>query len=191
MKKIISLLFLTKIFIWGAEAQTMLNIGDKAPVFKAIDENGKTWDAGNVIGKEYLVVYFYPAAMTGGCTQQACSYRDFKDEFSKIGATVVGISGDEPGNLAYFRKANNLNFTLLSDTKGEVAKMFGVTTSGGGTIEREIDGKTIGLTRGITAKRWTFIIDREGKILSIDNNVNASEDTNNTLQKIREAINQK
>ncbi|MBN2773802.1 MAG: peroxiredoxin [Prolixibacteraceae bacterium] len=186
MKKILlsSMIMVSVIFGYGQG----LNIGDKAPLFKAVDENDKVWDSGKIIGSEYLVVYFYPAAMTGGCTAQACAYRDYKDEFSKLGATVVGISGDKPENLVYFKKANNLNFTLLSDTEGKVARAFGVTTSDGGTIQREIDGKTVDLERGITTMRWTFIIDKEGKIIYKDDEVNAPEDSSNTLKKIKEVL---
>jgi thioredoxin-dependent peroxiredoxin len=190
MKKIGTIILLVFLFTMTVYSQD-LKVGDKAPVFKALDENGKLWDAASMIGKEFLVVYFYPAAMTGGCTAEACAYRDNKDEFSELGARVVGISGDKPENLVYFRKANNLNFTLLSDADGSVAKAFGVVTSNGGVIQREIDGKTITLERGVTTSRWTFIIGKEGKIVYIDKAVNASEDSKNTLQKIKELISQK
>ena len=189
MKKIMILLSMTG-FIGALHAQD-LKVGDKAPVFKAVDENGKTWDAANVIGKNVLVVYFFPAAFTGGCTAEACAYRDHQDDFSKLGATVIGISGDEPQNLAYFRKANNLNFTLLSDSDGKVAKAFGVTTRSGGDMQRQIDGKTVDLKRGITAMRWTFIIGKDGKIIYKDDAVNPSTDYDKTLNKIKETLAQK
>ncbi len=170
------------------KAQTALKVGDKAPEFEAIDENGNNWKLNNYLGKEFVVVYFYPAAMTGGCTKQACAYRDFQDEFSKLGATVVGVSGDLPEGLQYFKKAHGLNFTLLSDFNGDVAKSFGVATKEGGTIEREIDGMNVELKRGITTMRWTFVIDTNGKIVYIDNNVDATQDTQNTLTKLKELI---
>ncbi len=187
MKQVILFTILGLFIAHNLNAQ-QLSVGDKAPVFKALDENKKIWDANHHFGKEYVVVFFYPAAMTGGCTKQACTYRDFKDDFTKLGATVIGISGDEPENLVYFKRANNLNFPLLSDTNGEVSKAYGVDTRDGGTIQREIEGRTIDLVRGITTMRWTFIIDKQGNIAYIDKAVNASEDTGNTLAKIKELI---
>ncbi len=169
-------------------ATTPVNVGDKAPVFSGLDENGDVWNSENFVGKDYLVVYFYPAAMTGGCTAQACAYRDFQDEFSGVGAKVIGISGDEPKNLVYFKKANNLNFTLLSDLGGEISKAFGVETREGGTIQREIAGAKVDLTRSITSMRWTFIIDKKGNIVYKDDAVNAQEDSKNTLETIKKLI---
>jgi thioredoxin-dependent peroxiredoxin len=188
MKNIFSILFIVMSMETGLTNAQSLQTGDKAPIFQALDENGKPWDASQVYGKGFVVVYFYPAAMTGGCTAQACAYRDSRDELAGLGVTVVGISGDKPENLVYFKKANNLNFTLLSDEDGKVAKSFGVETSGGDTIEREIDGKTVTLERGITTKRWTFIVGKEGKIVYIDKTVNAPEDSKNTLNKIKELL---
>ena len=77
-------------------AQKGISVGDKAPLFKATADDGSTWDISNFIGKDYIVVYFYPAAMTSGCTKQACSYRDHLDDLKSADAVVVGISGDKP-----------------------------------------------------------------------------------------------
>ena len=63
-----------------AQNANVLPVGDKAPVFKTLADDGNTWDVNDYIGKKYIVVYFYPAAMTGGCTKQACAYRDMKTE---------------------------------------------------------------------------------------------------------------
>ena len=101
---------------------------------------------------------------------------------------MVGISGDQPENLVYFKKAHNLNFTLLSDMDGTIAKAFGVPTKEGGSIQRDIDGASIELTRGVTAMRWTFIVDKKGQVVYIDNQVNATEDSQNTLAKIKNLI---
>ena len=102
-------------------ASAPLEKGDRVPDFSAIDENGNTWKLSDQRA-DYLVIYFYPAAFTGGCTQQACSYRDHEAAFSSLNAEVVGISGDEPENLKAFKAFHNLNFTLLSDAEGKVAK---------------------------------------------------------------------
>ena len=154
-----------------------LNVGDKAPVFTALDDKGKQWKSGDVVGSKHLVVYFYPAAMTGGCTKQACAFRDDKSKLTKLDAVVVGVSGDNPEGLAHFKKAENLNFTLLSDEKGDLAKKFGVPFGKGGVIEREVDGDKVTLSRGVTSKRWTFVISKDGKIVYKNNKVNAAKDS--------------
>lgn len=163
-----------------------LKVGDKAPIFEAFDENGKLWKSADHAGKKILVVYFYPAAMTGGCTKQACSFRDDKSNLEKLDIEVIGISGDDPENLKFFRKAHDLNFTLLSDPDGKAAKKFGVPVNNGGSIKRVIDGNKITLFRGVTTARWTFIIDLDGKILHINNHVNAANDSENILKVIKE-----
>ena len=158
-------------------AAKVLDVGDKAPTFSALDDQGKRWKSGGVVGSKHLVVYFYPAAMTGGCTKQACAFRDDKSRLTKLDAVVVGVSGDNPEGLAHFKKAENLNFTLLVDEKGDLAKKFGVPFGKGGAIEREVDGEKVILTRGVTSKRWTFVISKDGKVVYINNKVNAAKDS--------------
>jgi peroxiredoxin Q/BCP len=164
-----------------AQSTKVLTVGDKAPVFKTLADNGSTWDVNNYIGKKYIVVYFYPAAMTGGCTKQACAYRDLQTEISSADALVVGVSGDNVEGLKLFKKAENLNFTLLADEKGEIAKSFGVPVKDGGKITREVEGKSYDLVRGATASRWTFIIDKKGNIAYKNEQVNAEKDTEEVL----------
>ena len=101
-------------------AAKVLNVGDKAPAFSTLDDRGKQWKSSDVVGSKHLVVYFYPAAMTGGCTKQACAFRDDKSKLTQLDAVVVGVSGDNPEGLAHFKRAENLNFTLLSDRKSVV-----------------------------------------------------------------------
>jgi peroxiredoxin Q/BCP len=163
-----------------------VSVGEQAPTFSAKDQDGKEWTLSNHLDKPYLVVYFYPAAMTGGCTKQACSYRDFKMQNSDLDIEVVGISGDPVQNLAYFKQAEQLNFTLLSDPDGAIAKAFGVPVSAGEkSITRTVDGKEVELIRENTASRWTFVIDREGKIVYRDDQVKPTEDLENILAFIR------
>jgi len=162
-----------------------LNVGDKAPEFKTQADDGSNWDLKDNVGKKFIVVYFYPAAMTGGCTKQACSYRDLKNEIASADAMVVGVSGDNVEGLKLFKKANDLNFTLLSDSKGDIAKKFGVPTREGGTITREIDGQDFDLVRGVTASRWTFVIDKTGKIVYKNTEVDATKDTEQILEFIK------
>jgi thioredoxin-dependent peroxiredoxin len=95
-----------------------LQLGDSLPVFSIEDDSGSLWNSKESSSK-FLVVYFYPAAMTGGCTKQACAYRDDKASFDALHISVIGISGDEVSNLQYFKKVYNINFPLLSDPNGE------------------------------------------------------------------------
>ena len=162
-----------------------LNIGDKAPAFSTTADDGSTWNVSDYLGDKFIVVYFYPAAMTGGCTKQACAYRDMKNEIDAANAVVVGVSGDNIDGLKLFKKAHNLNFPLLSDKSGEIAKKFGVPLRDGGTITREIDGKKFDLVRGATASRWTFIIDKKGTIVYKNTNVDASKDSAEILEFIK------
>ncbi|MEX0928469.1 MAG: peroxiredoxin [Balneolales bacterium] len=159
-------------------------VGDQAPEFEARSDDGNMWSSKDVVGESLLVVYFYPAAMTGGCTAQACSFRDDRTKLTEMGAEVIGISGDNVNSLQIFRRANNLNFPLLSDPDGSIARSFGVPLRDGGTITREIDGQEVELTREVSTSRWTFIIDREGKIVYKDTDVNASGDSQTVMAAI-------
>lgn len=162
-----------------------LKVGDQAPLFEARDDADQTWNSIDYIGDKILVVYFYPAAMTGGCTKQACAFRDDKSQLDELDALVVGISGDEVENLKYFKEAHDLNFPLLADPNGTIAKKFKVKLKEGASIVRNIGGSDITLQRGVTASRWTFIIDRQGKIAYVNTEVNAAEDSKQTLEVIR------
>lgn len=164
-----------------AQNTNQLAIGDKAPAFTAKTDDGSTWKLADYVGKKNVVVYFYPAAMTGGCTKQACAYRDAQPAIESANAVVVGISGDNVEGLKLFKKAENLNFTLLSDQTGEIAKSFGVPLKDGGTITREVEGKSYDLVRGATASRWTFIIDKKGNIVYKNEQVDATKDAEAVL----------
>lgn len=184
MKK--PILYLVALFMainLHAQNASSTSVGDKIAVFSGYDDSGSLWNSKN-LKSDYLIVYFYPAAMTGGCTKQACSYRDDKSVFDALNATVIGVSGDETKNLAYFKTAHNLNFTLLSDKSGDISKLFGVPIKDGGSITREISGKEVLLERGITTPRWTFILDNSGKIIYKNANVNAVDDS----AEVRKAI---
>jgi len=167
------------------QTQNILNVGDKAPFFNAQADDGTSWDLKSHLGKKFIVVYFYPAAMTGGCTAQACAYRDHLPEIESANAEVIGISGDNVDGLKLFKKAENLNFTLLSDETGEIASKYGVPIRDGGSITREIDGQTFDLIRGKTASRWTFIIDKDGKIAYKNEQVDAAKDAEMVLEFIK------
>lgn len=161
----------------GVAAAADLKVGDPAPTFSAPDDTGKAWKSSDHVGKKIVVVYFYPADMTGGCTKQACGFRDDMKKLTDQGVEVVGVSGDSVRNHQLFKKAEMLNFTLLADEDGSVAKAFGVPVGPGGEITRTIDGKEEVLKRGVTAKRWTFVIGKDGKIVSKNTEVKAADDS--------------
>lgn len=161
-------------------------IGDAIKSFSAIDEKGVVWKSNKAAKGKYLVVYFYPAAMTGGCTKQACAYRDDKSELDGLDAVVVGVSGDEVKNLEFFKTAHNLNFTLLSDPDGMIASLFGVPFNlGEKSIVREIDGVDQTLLRHATTSRWTFILDKKGKLIYKSSDVQAAEDSSNVIEALK------
>ncbi len=185
MKNILKLLLTFTITISAMAQNTPeLNIEGKVPTFSGLDDNGNKWNSANITSS-FLVVYFYPAAMTGGCTAQACAYRDDKVTFDKMGVTIIGVSGDEVANLKHFKESSQLNFPLLSDTNGNIAKTFGVPTKEGGSITRDINGENFLLTRGITASRWTFVLDKDRKIIYKNAEVNAAEDSKKVLEIIK------
>ena len=161
-----------------------VDVGDEVPKFAAKSDDGKEWKSEDHVGEKILVFYFYPADMTGGCTKQACSFRDDMGDLKKLGVEVVGISGDSVENHQLFKKAHHLNFTLLADEQGEVAKKFGVPTKAGGTFNTEVDGEKVALVTGVRAARWTFVVDQDGKIVYKDTQVNAAEDS----KKVREVV---
>jgi peroxiredoxin Q/BCP len=181
MKRIISSLALCIIFGFALFAQ--VELGEKVPNFTAIDQDGSKWVLKKQVKTaDYLVLYFYPAAFTGGCTKQACAYRDQKGELEAVGARVAGISGDKPETLELFALEHGLNFTLLSDENGEIATLFDVPVNEGGTINREIKGESLDLARGSTIQRWTFILDKKGTLIYRDTEVDAEQDSNKVLE---------
>ena len=146
----------------------VLEVGNEAPQFTLLDDQGKEWNSEEHYGEKVVVVYFYPADMTPGCTRQACSYRDDVDKLVDAGIEVVGVSGDSVRNHQLFKRAHELNYTLLADPEAEVAAKFGVPFRlGENSIEREIGGEAFTLTRTATIQRWTFVVDKEGKIADI------------------------
>ena len=161
-------------------------VGDAAPVFESIDDAGKAWKSTDHIGKNIVVLYFYPADLTGGCTKQACGFRDDMKKLKEQGVEVIGVSGDSAATHVIFKKEHDLNFTLLADEQGDVAKAFGVPLRKGGTITREIEGKNIDLTRGVTAARWTFLMDKSGNIVLINTKVKAADDSKAIIKAIED-----
>ena len=181
MKRFIYISFI----ILGIAAQSngQAVLGEKVSNFSTLDENGEKWTLkSNLKKSEYLVIYFYPAAFTGGCTAQACSYRDQKGDLEKAGASVVGVSGDTPETLKLFALEHSLNFNMLADESGEMAAIFNVPHGEGGTINREIEGASVNLTRGTTIQRWTFILDQDATLIYKDTEVDAAGDSGKVLE---------
>lgn len=166
----------------SADDKSDLKVGDPAPKFMSTDDHGKPWNSADHVGKKVVVVYFYPADMTGGCTKQACGFRDDMQRLSGKNVEVVGVSGDSVANHVVFKKFYDLNFTLLADEDGSVAKKFGVPLKDGGVFKtKDKAGNDVALKRGVTAQRWTFVIGTDGKIAYKNTQVNAGEDSKTIL----------
>ena len=148
-----------------AEKAIDLKVGDPAPVFEVTDEQGKEWKAADHYGKMYVVLYFYPGDFTPGCTAQANAFKEAMNQLTEQGVEVVGVSGDSVPTHGLFKKAQKLNFTLLSDPDGAVAKQFGVPVGKGAKVKaKDPDGKPFEFDRAVTTARWTFVIGKDGKI---------------------------
>lgn len=139
-----------------------LEVGATAPAFSLPDADGNIVKLSDYRGRK-VVVYFYPAASTPGCTKQACDFRDSLAELNGAGLDVVGISPDKPEKLAKFRDKEGLTFPLLSDPGREVL------TAWGAFGEKTMYGKTV---QGVI--RSTFVVDEKGKIDVAQYNVRAT-----------------
>lgn len=139
-----------------------LSPGDPAPDFTLPDADGKDVSLSDYRGRK-VIVYFYPAASTPGCTKQACDFRDNLAELGDAGLDVIGISPDKPAKLAKFRDAEGLTFPLLSDPERDVLKAWGAFG------EKMMYGKTV---TGVI--RSTFLVDEQGKIELAQYNVRAT-----------------
>lgn len=104
----------------------LLTVGDKAPNFSLLNQDNQTVVLDELLTSQQVLVYFYPKAMTPGCTVQACALRDSQTDLAAKGVTVVGISTDPVKSLAKFALRDQLNFTLLSDPDHQIAEAFGV-----------------------------------------------------------------
>ena len=145
-------------------------IGNLAPAFRLPDQNG-TMHALKDYKGEIVVLYFYPKALTPGCTVQACGLRDSSNAFAKLGVTVLGVSTDSQKLLARFVEKKQLNFTLLSDEDHAIAEKYGVWG-----LKKFMGREYMGL------HRMTFIIDREGKLQHIMEKVNTKTHHDDVLQ---------
>jgi peroxiredoxin Q/BCP len=126
----------------------MLQVGDRAPDFTLPDHDGRPVRLADLLSRGPLILYFYPADFTPGCTAEACSIRDLHQELHAAGLRVVGVSPQDSATHARFRQKHDLPFVLLADTDKRVIKQYGV------------DGPI-----GLGVRRATFLIDPDGKIV--------------------------
>jgi peroxiredoxin Q/BCP len=141
---------------------TTLTTGSKAPAFKLLNQDEASVSLADFKGKK-VIVYFYPAASTPGCTKQACDFQENMNVLKKAGYGVVGISPDSPAKLTKFRKAEGLKFDLLSDPEMKIIKAYGAFG------EKSMYGKVYeGLIRS------TFVIAENGKLEQALYNVKAT-----------------
>ena len=132
----------------GAET---LKVGDPAPRFEAKDQDGKNWKLADSVGKQLVVLYFYPKDNTPGCTKEACGFRDGMEDLKKNQVQVFGVSFDSAESHQKFISKFQLNFPLLVDTDGKIADAYGA---------RKSPDKD-------SAKRISFLIGLDGKIAHI------------------------
>jgi peroxiredoxin Q/BCP len=139
-----------------------LSPGDTAPEFTLRDDAGTDVALGDFLGRK-VIVYFYPSAMTPGCTKQACDFTDSLDSLQAAGYEVVGISPDKPAKLAKFRERDGLTITLLSDPDKLVMKEYAAFG------EKKLYGKVV---EGVI--RSTIVVDEDGKVFLAQYNVKAT-----------------
>ncbi len=133
-------------------AEERLAPGDQAPDFTLSDADGNQVSLASLRGQR-VIIYLYPAAMTPGCTKQACDFRDSKSDLSEAGFAVLGISPDSPAKLAKFRDRDGLTFPLLSDPDRQVLQAYGAYG------EKMMYGK-----KSVGVIRSTFVVGADGKI---------------------------
>jgi thioredoxin-dependent peroxiredoxin len=141
----------------------MIEPGDAAPDFELPDQDGNPVKLSDLRGQP-VVVYFYPKADTPGCTVQACSMRDHRADYAKVGSVVLGISPDPVKKVKKFHDKFDLNFPLLADEGHSVADAYGVWA------EKSMYGKTY-----FGNERTTFIIDSDGKVAEVLRKVKPAE----------------
>ena len=152
-------------------------IGNKAPTFTLKDQQGDNQNLKDYLGS-VVVLYFYPKAMTPGCTVQACNIRDSARALRKLDIKVLGVSIDAFPRLAKFVQRDKLNFTLLSDEDHKIADKYGVWG-----LKKFMGREYMGL------KRTTFIIDKEGRLRHIIEKVNTKTHHDDVMNWIKDNLN--
>ena len=148
--------------LFGFAKAEPLNVGDAAPVISGVTDSGATLNLGDVYKKNnYTVVWFYPKALTGGCTKQGCSLRDAGADLKKLGVAVVGVSVDPVEKQKEFKEKNNFDYPLIADTEKAVVKAFGQAGTGMASREAYLvnkAGKIVYHDKGVTEKQAENIL---------------------------------
>jgi thioredoxin-dependent peroxiredoxin len=148
----------------------MLKIGEKVPIIVVPDQSGEEINTAEFLNKKNLVIYFYPKDETGGCTAQACSFRDAYEDFLSLDCEVIGISGDSLQSHERFAANHRLPFRLLSDADKKIRKAFQVPKD----------------FLGLLAGRYTYVVSKEGVLLDVFHSTsNMSAHVSNALEIIR------
>jgi len=150
-----SLLIAVSIVFSATAFAAMPQAGDPAPTFVGKDQNGNDFKLNDLIGKKIVLLYFYPKDFTGGCTKEACGFRDRVADLQKNNVQVVGVSFDTQDSHQKFIAKYNLNFPLLADPNGIIGNIYGVQMQG-----RNLDN------------RVSFLIGLDGKIVHVTNSGN-------------------
>lgn len=150
-------------------------VGNLAPAFKLLDQNGNEVSLKQFRDKSNVVLYFYPKAMTPGCTVQACGIRDSKKELAKLNTVVLGVSPDPVARLGRFIEKQELNFTLLSDEDHAITEKYGVWD-----LKKFMGREFMGVVRS------TFIIGKDGRLKHVMAKVKTKTHHDDVLQLISE-----
>jgi thioredoxin-dependent peroxiredoxin len=157
MKSLLSILpVLCALTVSAVGAETP-KVGDTAPTFEAKDQDGNVWKSADHVGKEAVIVYFYPKDDSPGCTKEATGFHARLDDLKQAGVAIVGVSRDSAESHKGFWDKNNLGFPLLVDTDGKLTETFGA-----GVPDRP------------RARRVSFLIGRDGKIVHVTDNRDAA-----------------
>ena len=147
-----------------------MRVGDLAPDFTLNDQYGAERTLSTLVASGALAMFFYPAAMTSGCTKESCTFRDLGAQFEALGTQRVGISMDSVQRQSQFTQKNQLDYPLLADVGGHVARQFGV--------KRSLDL--------LKVKRTTFVIDKERRVIDIiSSEINMDAHAQRALEALR------
>ena len=147
-----------------------MRVGDLAPDFTLLDQYGAERTLSTLLASGALALFFYPAAMTSGCTKESCTFRDLGAQFEALGTQRVGISMDSVQRQSQFTQKNQLDYPLLADVGGHVAHQFGV--------KRSLDL--------LKVKRTTFVIDKERRVIDIiSSEINMDAHAQRALEALR------
>jgi len=156
MTKYLSLLAALSLFTATSVLADMPKAGDTAPAFSGTDQNSNVVNSADIIGKKIVLLYFYPKDFTGGCTKEACGFRDRMGDLQKDNVEIIGVSFDSAESHKAFADKYSLKFSLLPDSDGKIAAAYGTKME----------------TRNLS-NRVSFLIGLDGKIVHVTNSGNA------------------